>query len=425
MIKYLVYGFGITGKAVAKHLKNENVDFDICDKNNKSEDILSPKEIDIKDYSHIVVSPGISPEDELVVNANVNGIKITSELQMAYDILSPFNNKFIAVTGTNGKSTVASLIYSLIKNGSKKDVFLNGNIGSPLIERVSERPKDSFFIIEISSYQAEYLFDFSPDIVLLLNLSPDHLARHKTMQCYHDAKTSLLDGMDQGTVLYDDRDFDIRSFDKIEKKVFKKDFYIKEQSFYYDASLIYKDLNWKLPGEHNKDNIAFSLACLQALGLSSENVKIALEDFTSLEHRIENIYDDGSLSIYNDSKATTFESTLAAVSSFNENVHLIICGRLKEGMNIDQFLKRLVEYKNIDKIIILGDVNDDIEFNSSGKLITSKVDWYEFFSGYLKKTKKGVLLFSPGMPSFDMFKNFEERGRFFKKVISSILKKTN
>ncbi|MCK9224142.1 MAG: UDP-N-acetylmuramoyl-L-alanine--D-glutamate ligase [Candidatus Muirbacterium halophilum] len=420
-MKKIIYGYGITGKSLKKYFDYNNIDYYIVDKKNSDDFVMNIDDFDLyHECDEVFVSPGIPLNNPFIEKCRIKNLKISSEIEKAYSILN--KSIFIAVTGTNGKSTVCSLIYEIIKE-KHKNVYLCGNFGIPLIDFWQLNNQKNIFVIELSSYQLESLKTFKPYISILINLTPDHLDRHITIDNYRLIKEKIYQNMDNGFLLYNSADFSAKKIDsKVECNKIGKDFNFKDNIF-FDNDIVIKDLKTHLLGKHNFLNIAYAVEAAIKMGISIEIIRKVLSEFKGLEHRIEYCGEYNNVKFYNDSKSTTFESTFAALSSFSKPVNIIICGNLKKGMNIGVFIQKLLCSDNIKTVFTVGginDFNDKIDFMNLKRYKDYKLK--DIFEEVLNNSQENeILLFSPGMPSFDNFKNFEERGTFFKTQLKEFL----
>ncbi|MGM0607456.1 MAG: UDP-N-acetylmuramoyl-L-alanine--D-glutamate ligase [Candidatus Muiribacteriota bacterium] len=425
MHKYIIYGYGKTGQACRSFLQKKNYPFIVVDKkkfNNK--DIFFPdKNINWKDFTTLIKSPGIDYKDDFIQQAYVNKLRVVDEFEFAYEYFK--QSLFIAVTGTNGKSTTVTLIYYLLKN-KFKNVCLCGNIGKPLTGYRDLEGKKNIFIAELSSYQLERFENFSPYIAILLNFTPDHLQRHRNLKNYYNAKMNICKNMKTGYLLFNSNYFKQIENKEVQKLKFPKDFKFDGKKYTQQAPYKSFSLETILKGRHNFENISFAVKTALIMGVESQSIQSGMKKFLGVEHRIEFVKKINNLEIYNDSKATTYESTYAAVTSFKKDIFLIISGKLKQGMKIQNFLIKLNKYKNVKKIFVLGNIaeNDNIK-KEKNVICYNGYDWDNSLYKIIMSLKKreGIVLFSPGMPSFDNFNNFEERGIFFKKAVKTIKNK--
>ena len=410
--KFLIYGLGKSGLSAYKFLKKDNQIITYDDKRKSN-----IKRITTAKFDYIIISPGIDTHKcNLSEFLQVNSKKIYTDLDIFYNHYKQ-NNK-ITITGTNGKSTTAKILYEVLKD-QKVDVRLVGNIGNPvLLEK--KITKCTVFVIEASSYQLEYSKLFKSNISLILNISPDHLERHKTINRYVSAKFKLVKNQSK-------KDFALLNI---------KNFYIKREleskKFLPKIIKIKKDISnnffKKIDNEYfntngNKENLKFILEVAKILKLKKKFLIKTLNKFKGLKYRQEIIFQSKKLTIINDSKATTFSSSVSLLKSLT-NVYWIVGGQAKKG---DKLLLSKHNCKNI-KAYIFGS-NKSFFINKIKKLMR-----YETFlnlKGLIKKlsseiemdkkTVHKIILFSPSAASFDNFKNFEKRGEYFNQLIKKYI----
>lgn len=378
----------------------------------------------------IVISPGISPNTDIVKKITSLKKPIISDIELAsYFIDKPI----ISITGTNGKTTVTSLITHLINSSGKKAISC-GNIGKPLIEAVNENV--DYFVLEISSYQAYYSPTLSSYIAVLTNITPDHLEWHGGFENYVLAKKQLFLQQKENSWAV------LNYLDPIAKNLKTKgnQFYFSSSNlkladdshfaFFDGENLIDSRLGsivekseLKILGLHNVENVLASIAVVSILGIDKEKISNGLRSFEGVEHRIEFVKEVSGKSFYNDSKATNPEATIKAIQAFglenNKKITLILGGRDK---NTD--LSEMIESikKHVSEVILFGEAKErfqkEIEKKSYDKLKIVK-DLNEAIKDSLK-SKTDIVLFSPACASFDMFKNYEERGKSFKELVGKL-----
>ncbi|MDB4082059.1 UDP-N-acetylmuramoyl-L-alanine--D-glutamate ligase [Candidatus Pelagibacter sp.] len=406
--KILIYGLGKSGLSASKFLKKNNQITTYDDK--IKSDI---KKITTVKFDYIIISPGIDFRKCRLSNfLKNNSKKIYTDLDIFYNNHKQ-NNK-ITVTGTNGKSTTAKILYEVLKD-QKVDVRLVGNIGNPVLLEKKVTNK-TVFVIEVSSYQLEYSKLFKSNISIILNISPDHLERHKTIKKYVSAKFKLLKNQSK-------KDFAILN---------TKNFYIKKELEYkkflpkiirikknIDNNFLKKINNQYFDTDGNRENLRFVLEIAKLLKLKKNFLVKTLNRFKGLKYRQEIIYQSKKLTIINDSKATTFSSSVSLLRSLT-NVCWIVGGQAKKG---DKLILSKNNCKNI-KAYVFG-TNKSFFISKIKKLMK-----YESFldlkslikrlSSEIKIEKKithKTILFSPSAASFDNFKNFEKRGEYFNQLI--------
>lgn len=382
----------------------------------------------VLDCDLIIKSPGLSSDLPILADAVRKKIPVISEIDFALSFVKP--KKIIAITGTNGKTTTTTLTYKIIKY-AYKNTIVAGNIGYPLSSVVNKINKDTILVLELSSYQLEDSPKFKPNISVLLNITPDHIKHHKTMKNYIKAKANIFKNQTNN-------DFTIFNYkDKYLKKLIPLN---KKSSFPFNLSksgqncIYYKDNRFyiqnknkkidleipvKIPGRHNIDNILSSIACAYLLGIKIDDIKKVVSSFKGVEHRIEFVKNIKGVKYYNDSKGTNVDSTKVALESFDKNIHLILGGQDK-GSSYKPIYK-LIKNK-VKTIMLIGEASPIIEKELKGSAKMYKSITLENAIKQLQSIvkEKDIVLFSPACASFDQFKNFEHRGREFKKIILSI-----
>ena len=420
--KILIYGLGKSGLSTYSYLKKNNIislyDDRIITKKNIKDTHTTYKEIIKKEFDCIIISPGIDINNcKLSRFLKKNHKKIYTDLDIFYSRYA-FNQK-ITITGTNGKSTTAKLLYDILKD-QKKDVRLVGNIGNPVLLEKKIK-KDTLFVIEASSYQLEYSKLFKTNISLILNISPDHLERHKTINKYVSAKFKLIKNQSKNDIaILNTKNFYIKR--KLKQKKFAPSILKIEK--YISDRFIKKIDNHYFDTDGNKENLTFVLKVSKILKLKNNLLLKSLKNFKGLSFRQEIIHNSKFLKIINDSKATSFSSSEKLLKSL-KNIYWIIGGLPKKG---DKFLLKKDDCKKI-KLYIFGknqkffinQLKNKMAFKSflNLKSLIAKVFLdIKNENNFIKKT----ILFSPASASFDSFKNFEERGKYFNKLIKNYIK---
>ena len=387
---------------------------------------------------YVVPSPGIGiigkSQHKLINIAKKNNKRIISELDLFQvaisknDKINKNNIKIIAVTGTNGKSTIVTLINHLLKSNGIKTSLI-GNIGNSIFS--SKLIRNGILIIEVSSYQLETSKIFSPNIAVISNLSSDHLSRHKNMRNYFNQKSKIFKNLtnDDTAILNCNHDLIKSKASKLLKNkksnTISLNFEKRKSQFYSSKKKLIitsklrkiKHSNPHLNGEHNEENIQLTYQVLSSLQLKNLSIKKALNSYIGLNHRQELIFDNSKTIIINDSKATNIESMVRAIKNY-KNIYLICGGVLK-----DKNLNMLLPYVNkLKKVYITGvDKNLFINFFSKTNKIFASSNLNEIITKCYKDIdlkKHSTILFCPGAASFDQYKNFEERGKKFKKLIT-------
>ncbi len=422
-VNYSLFGYGISNQALAKYLIKSGQNVFVSDKNN----IPLSQRIEGVEYEFgnsdrileadtVVVSPSIKPTNPIILKAKKRNIEVVSDIELFYRLFKP---KMIAITGTNGKTTTTSLINSVLQ---KKYVsYLAGNIGKPIFE-LADIDCD-FIVVEISSFQLHYTQRLKPFISILLNITPDHIDWHGSFDKYKEDKYKIFKNQDE-------EDYAIikHGLDSLKIKAKKITFSLTNKSANYQVvnNDIFEDgkpifeVETKLKGRHNLENILATVAVGRICNVSKELIAEAIFDFNPLEHRLEIVDKIDGVEFINDSKSTTTDSTLKAVEAYNDSI-LILGGRRK-GENYKDFVKKL---KNMVKaIVLIGESTNDFKDyceEYSIKYITA-IDMCEAVQKAFETAKKygtNVLL-SPATASYDMFSNYRMRGETFKNCVTRL-----
>ena len=339
-----------------------------------------------------------------------NKNKIISELDIFY--IAYKNNKKITITGTNGKSTTVKLIHEFLKK-AKKDVRLVGNIGKPTLNE-KYISKNTIFVIEASSYQIEYSKFFKSDISAILNLSPDHLERHENYSNYVDAKFKLIKNQENRGVSIINKNEKLIVERLKKNKIIGKILKLNLNSKIYFASKITNSYFHNLS---NLDNLKFAFSIAKIFKIKTKLILNTVNSFKALPYRQEVLFNSKKLIIINDSKSTSFSSSISLLSSY-KNIYWILGGLAKQG---DKFKLPKKNFKNI-KAYIYGKNNSIFQ-----KKLKNKIKFKKFnnikdaLNSILKDAKKNkdkkTIIFSPAAASFDQFENFEKRGSYFNFII--------
>ena len=373
----------------------------------------------------IVVSPGVPPDAELLRWAANYGIPVISELELGYMFCTA---PIVGVTGTNGKSTTVSLLQEMLKaNGIGSHLL--GNIGRPICEDILEIPSDSIIALEVSSFQLEKIKRFRPKIAVLLNLTQDHLDRYRDMAEYRKMKLRIFENQencDYAILNYDDPKVRELS-DRIKSKIFYFSMNQKVKGSYIEDGRLFIDLgegpieicrkeDVYLSGNHNLENV---LAAALALKLIDNKADIlsTVKNFISLQHRFELVAEIEGVKFIDDSKSTTVDSTLKALESFSENNVILIAGGRDKGSDYSPITNQI---KKLKYLVLIGEARKKIKDALSGFNIpvTEAITMQETVSFSRRIAKEGdTILLSPMCSSFDMFKDYKERGEVFRTAV--------
>ena len=376
----------------------------------------------------IVLSPGVDLKIEPVQEALRKGIRVISEIELAYRFISV---PILAVTGTNGKTTTTLLLGEMLKEDGKK-VGVGGNVGEPLILFVDGGGRWEVLVGEISSFQLEAIETFRPSLSILLNITEDHLDRYARYEDYIEAKARIFSNQNSGDLSVLNRD------DPIVKKLWKRvrarkiPFSLKERlpegAFLNGEEVVLrigpKEENYSLArtplkGIHNVENMMAAITAARVLGCSKEAIENALNRFVGLEHRLEFVREVGGVRFYNDSKGTNVGSVVRSLQSFSEPVILIAGGKDKNG---DLRPLREEIRSHVKRLILIGEAKERME-RELGRLTDTAMATTLEEAVVLahQSAKKGeVVLLSPACSSFDMFKDYKERGKVFKDAVKRL-----
>jgi len=376
----------------------------------------------------IFKSPGIPFSTPEILTAMVNGALVTSETEV-FMALCPA--AIIGVTGSDGKTTTATLCAKMLEQSGVK-TWLGGNIGKPLIGELGKiTPKDKV-VLELSSFQLQNC-RVSPDVAVITNISPNHLDYHKDMDEYINAKKNIFLHQDESGLLVINEDNDITVGFKREKncRIFSMKNSVEHGCYIKDGIIHFKDVNGDfeiidvndilLPGVHNIENYMAAIAAVSDFA-SIKAMKEVAQSFKGVEHRLEFIKEARGVKIYNDSIATSPTRTMAGLKSFDKKV-ILIAGGYDKHIPFEQFGKDILDYVKV--LHLTGDTTEKIEKcvrNAGGDLPIKKYgNLAEATKAAFDEAGSGdIVLFSPACASFDKFRNFEERGNYFKRVVEEL-----
>ena len=376
----------------------------------------------------IVLSPGVPPDIGPLQEAKRKGIEIISEIELACNFIK---EPIVAIAGTNGKTTTTTLIGKIFEDAGKA-AFVGGNIGLPLIEYVSSEQPAEYLIVEVSSFQLEGVRNFRPHVAILLNITEDHLDRYASFQEYAAAKFRLFENMNKG-------DYAIVNIDDpvIKSHVpnlksqlinvipFSSSKALKQGIYYQDGSIVYSvggneetypTRDFKLKGIHNIENIMAAIAAVKACAIPMGVILKTIEGFKGLPHRMELIRELNGVSYYNDSKGTNIGALQKSLEGLSSPVILIAGGKDKGGDYTA--LNDLIKSK-VKLLILLGEAKDKIRdaFKGFTDIVMVESLKQAVRTAYNRAENGDVVLLSPACSSFDMFKDYKERGEIFRKEV--------
>ena len=386
------------------------------------------------DADVIVLSPGVPSDLPIVRQAQTNGIAVWSEIELAYRFTK---GKYLAVTGSTGKSTTVSFLGSIME-AAHASFVVAGNIGIPLIGVVPALGADAFIVAEISSFQLETIDCFRPRVSMVLNLLKNHLDRYENEQAYYDAKKAIaVNATQEDFVVLNANDPLLvewaRSLRRRTNIVWfgsPRDKSISSEGVWSEDGALISTIggvrehlldvaSMKLHGRHNHEDACAAAAAAKLAGVKSDAIASGLSAFAGLEHRLEFVAEIGGVRYYNDSKSTTAESVASAVEAFENNVFLIAGGRDK-GCDFASIKDAVARHAK--GIVLIGEAAKRIQGEWAGCApITMAGSLEQALDNVHRAALSGdVVVFSPGCSSFDMFRNFEHRGEVFKGLVKRL-----
>jgi UDP-N-acetylmuramoylalanine--D-glutamate ligase len=392
--------------------------------------------INISEIALTVISPGVLWDSPFLNRIRDKGIKIISEVELAFQHL---NAPLIAVTGTNGKTTTTTMTGEMLMRGGKK-IFVGGNIGNPLCEEALDGGKSELVLSEISTFQMEGIETFKPYISVILNITPDHLDRHSGMDEYIELKKRVFVNQDEGDYTIFNMDDEITAKLSTEgngrKIFFSRLKEVENGAFLRGDKIIFrsresrvesreseeiicslKDL--KLIGVHNIENTLASVAISGLCGISPRAMREVISEFRGIKHRMEFVREIKGVRFINDSKGTNVGAAVKSLQSFKEPIILIAGGKDK-GSDYGP-LKSLIEDR-VKFLILIGDAKKKIAATLNGFKNKFEADSLEdaVTEAFNRGVKGDIVLLSPACASFDMFRDYEDRGEQFKKIVNKL-----
>ncbi len=377
----------------------------------------------------IVPSPGVPADDPFLQTARSKGITVWSEIELAYRFLE---GKLIGITGSNGKTTTTTLVHHILESAGIP-TFLAGNVGTPLISCVEGMKSDTVTVAELSSFQLELIEKFRPDIGLFLNLTPDHLDRHKTMEAYADSKARIFENqteLDAAVLNADDPPTVLYAPKKPQVFWFSRKLRVEQGAclsgddiiivHHAKEEFVMKRAEIPLAGAHNVENVLAAVTAARLAGVDTAAIAQAVRSFAGVEHRLEFVAEIAGVRYYNDSKATNVDATLKALDAFPGRI-LIILGGKDKGSDYTVLQKPLREKAIL--ALLIGAAADKIEKQIAGSVAierASTLDRAVEIAAHAAQPGDIVLL-APACASFDQFQNYEQRGRVFKELVQQLI----
>ena len=445
--KVLVFGTGISGIAAVNLLEDQGAcpvlfdgntqlkEADVREKlpaGSKAEIIIGDLSEDmISELALVVLSPGVPTDLPLVNQLRDKGLKIWGEIELAYEFSK---GDVLAITGTNGKTTTTSLLGAIMQH-AKESAFIVGNIGIPYTQIAEETKENSVTVAEISSFQLETIEQFRPKVSAILNITPDHLNRHHTMEEYIRVKELITENQQkEDTCVLNYEDEILREFGKTLhcQVIFFSSLRTLERGIYLNGEMIeyndgtkiteicsVKELN--LPGRHNYENVCAAVAMALAYGISLEDIRYVLVRFKAVEHRIEYVTEVNGVVYYNDSKGTNPDAAIKGIQAMDRPT-LLIGGGYDKDSAYEEWINAFdgkVRY-----LVLLGQTREKIAKAAKAcgfEDIVMADTFEEAFAKCVENAQPGdAVLLSPACASWGMFKNYEERGDKFKELVNDL-----
>ena len=441
--RILVVGLGKSGVASALFLKARGAKVTVSDSKSPAElkdaiPSLLDAGIAVETGGHgertfqgqdlIVVSPGVPVDAAPLVQARALGEKVIGEVELAAQF---FPGQIIAITGSNGKTTTTTLTGEIVASGGFPGV-VGGNIGTPAISLVDGAGRDTVAVLEVSSFQLETIETFRPKIAVILNITPDHLDRHRTFEAYTDAKARIFQNQQPNdfAVLNLDDPTCAKLANRTKAQVFwfsrKKE--VDQGAFLQDGRLLFRGPNGvqevmlaseiPLKGLHNVENVLAAICAGTLLGIKPDQIRQAVHRFKAVEHRLQHIATIRGVEYYNDSKATNVDATIKALESFPANIHLILGGKDKGS---DYTVLNDLLRQRVRRVYTIGAAAAKIESQIKGTEIVHAETLENATRQAAASAKPGdIVLLAPACASFDQFRSYEHRGQVFADVVRTL-----
>ena len=450
--KVLVFGSGISGEAASRLLLQKGAEIVLYDGNDSLDadkilgeitweegqkarvvlGRLSEQQEDemLDGLSLVVMSPGVPTDLPVVEKMRAKGIPVWGEIELAYVF---GKGQVLAITGTNGKTTTTALLGEIMKN-CKESVFVVGNIGTPYREVALRTEEESVVVAEVSSFQLETIHTFRPKVSAILNITPDHLNRHHTMEAYIGAKEDIARNQtEEDFPVLNYEDDVLRAFgEKTGAEVlYFSSAHKLEKGVYLDGTKIICDIDrpieicdgseLKILGTHNHENVMAAVAMAYAFGVPVEIIRSTLREFQGVEHRIEFVAEKNGVAYYNDSKGTNPDAAIKGIRAMNRPTVLIGGGYDKDS-DYDEWIEAFDG--KVKKLVLLGATREKIAETAERhgfRDIVLADSFEEAFAQCVEAAQPGdAVLLSPACASWGMFKNYEERGDKFKELVNRL-----
>ena len=442
--RVLVVGLGKSGVASALFLKEHGARVTVSD--TKSEDqlrdeipVLLDQGIAVETGGHgertfrgqdlIVVSPGVPVDAPPLLQARASGEPVIGEIELAAQHIA---GPVVAITGSNGKTTTTTLAGEILTAGGFP-TLVGGNIGTPAISLVERATRETVVVLEVSSFQLETIQTFRPKVAVILNVTPDHLDRHRTFQTYVDAKARIFENQqssDFGVLNEDDATCaTLGSRTRAQVFWFSRKKEVKQGAWVRDGQILFRDGRGQreimlvseipLKGAHNVENVLAAVCAGALMGCKPEQLRVAIRNFKAVEHRLEYVATVQGVEYYDDSKATNVDATIKALESFPANIHLILGGKDKGS---DYRVLNDLLRERVKRVYTIGAAAEKIESHIKGAV---EIVHAETLDNAVRRAAAvaqpgDIVLLAPACASFDQFQSYGHRGRVFKDVVKSL-----
>jgi len=446
--RVLVVGLGKSGVASALFLKARGAQVTVSDTKSGDElrneiPVLLDHGITVETGKHgdrtfrgqdlIVVSPGVPVDAPPLVQARALGEAVIGEVELAAQFLP---GPIVAITGSNGKTTTTTLIGEIM-TAAGFPALVGGNIGTPAISLADRAKPETVIVLEISSFQLETIRTFRPKVAVVLNVTPDHLDRHRTLEAYVDAKARIFENQQASdfAVLNADDPTCVAMASRTRAQVywFSRQKEVQQGAWVRDGNIVFRDgrgdhnaqqrevmqgSEVPLKGAHNLENVLAAVCASALMGCAPDKIRQAVRDFKAVEHRLEFVATIRGVDYYNDSKATNVDATIKALESFPANIHLILGGKDK---GTDYTVLNELLRQRVKRVYTIGAAAAKIE----SQIKNVEVVHAETLENAVRKANRvaqpgDVVLLAPACASFDQFKNYEHRGQTFKEIVRGL-----
>jgi len=445
--RVLVVGLGKSGAASALFLKSRGARVTVSDAKTEDElrsaiPVLLDNGITVETGGHgdrtfhgqdlIVVSPGVPVDAPPIVQARSFGVPVIGEIELAAQFLP---GPIVAITGSNGKTTTTTLTGKILTGGGFP-TLVGGNIGTPAISLVGSAKPDTLIVLEVSSFQLETIQTFRPKVAVILNITPDHLDRHRTFETYVEAKTQIFENQqaDDFSVLNADDPSCVPLAARTKAQVFwfsrRKE--VDRGAFVRDGRILFRAADGErdimlvseipLKGAHNVENVLAAICASVLMGCLPQQIRRAVKGFKAVEHRLEFVATIGGVQFYNDSKATNVDATIKGLEAFPGNIHIILGGKDKDT---DYTVLSHLLKERVKRVYTIGAAAEKIEsqIKDAAEIVHAETLERAVRRAAAVADPGDVVLLAPACASFDQFENYEHRGRVFKEIVLALTEK--